>query len=391
MKHAAILVAAGRGRRAGGEAPKQWQRVAGCRVIDHTLAAFCAVEQLHWIVVVVHPEDADRLWSGLPPDLARDPRIAVVSGGATRADSVRSGLQCLVEISGNELHKSNVLIHDAARCCVKTPEILSILDIMAEQGLPAAAPALPVTDALWTGEQGRVTGVHPRAGLYRAQTPQAFAFTDILAAHAAAPADAPDDVAVARAAGLEVAILPGDPENIKVTHAADFARAAKILESRMDIRTGSGFDVHRFGPGDHVMLCGVAVPHERGLQGHSDADVALHAVTDALYGALAEGDIGLHFPPSDPQWKGTESHVFLRHAINLCLEKGFEISNMDITLVCERPRIGPHVPAMRARLAKIAAIDAARVSVKATTSERLGFTGREEGIAAQAVATLVKR
>jgi 2-C-methyl-D-erythritol 4-phosphate cytidylyltransferase/2-C-methyl-D-erythritol 2,4-cyclodiphosphate synthase len=256
--------------------------------------------------------------------------------------------------------------------------------------LPALAPALPVTDALWTGAEGQVTGTRDRTGLYRAQTPQAFDFKTILAAHQAHAGDAADDVAVARAAGVKVAILDGDEDNLKITHPHDFARAEKILGNQMDIRVGSGFDVHRFGPGDHCMLCGVAVPHDRGLQGHSDADVGLHALADAIYGALAQGDIGRHFPPSDPQWKGAESHIFLRHAVALASTLGFKINNIDVTLVCERPKITPHAPAMQAALSEIIGIAPDRISVKATTSERLGFTGREEGIAAQAVVPLVK-
>jgi len=247
-----------------------------------------------------------------------------------------------------------------------------------------------VTDALWTGHEGRVTGTRDRTGLFAAQTPQGFDFAAILCAHRAYDGDAADDVAVARAARIPVTITQGHADNLKITHPGDIDRASRILGGQMDIRTGTGFDVHRFGPGDHCMLCGVAVPHERGLQGHSDADVGLHALADAIYGALAEGDIGHHFPPSDPRWKGAESHVFLRHAVGLAKGKGFEISNMDVTLICERPRIGPHAEAMRAALAKITGVALGRISVKATTTERLGFTGREEGIAAQTVVTLVK-
>jgi 2-C-methyl-D-erythritol 4-phosphate cytidylyltransferase/2-C-methyl-D-erythritol 2,4-cyclodiphosphate synthase len=235
-------------------------------------------------------------------------------------------------------------------------------------------------------------GTQDRAGLYRAQTPQGFALDAIIAAHEAfdtTDGDPADDVEVARAAGLDVAIVEGFEDNMKITTPGDFARADRLLRGKMDIRIGTGFDVHRFGAGDAVVLCGVAVPHARGLQGHSDADVGMHALTDAIYGAMAEGDIGRHFPPSDPQWKGAASDIFLRHAVELAGEKGFRINNMDITLICERPKITPHAPAMMARLAEITGVEATRISVKATTSERLGFTGREEGIAAQAAVTLV--
>ena len=255
---------------------------------------------------------------------------------------------------------------------------------------PGAAPALPVTDALWRGDHGQVSGVQDRTGLFRAQTPQGFRFADLLAAHRAFQGDAADDVQVARAAGLSVQIVDGHEDNLKITHPGDFDRAEKILRGQMDIRLGNGYDVHRFGDGDHVILCGVKIPHGRGLQGHSDADVGMHAVTDALYGALAEGDIGRHFPPSDPQWKGAASEIFLRHAADLVRERGFQISNIDCTLVCEYPKVGPHAAAMQAEMARIMGLTPDRVSIKATTSERLGFTGREEGIAALATAALVK-
>jgi 2-C-methyl-D-erythritol 4-phosphate cytidylyltransferase/2-C-methyl-D-erythritol 2,4-cyclodiphosphate synthase len=255
-----------------------------------------------------------------------------------------------------------------------------------------AAPGLPVVDALWQGE-ATVAAIRPRAGLFRAQTPQGFHLAAIRAAHAAHPGGAADDVEVALAHGLSVAITQGDEDNFKLTRPGDFDRAERLLETRemIDIRTGNGFDVHRFGPGDHVWLCGVKIPHGRGLQGHSDADVGLHTVTDAIYGALAMGDIGTHFPPSDPRWKGAESHIFLTHAVDMAAEMGFGITHADLTFLCERPKIGPHAAAMRARLAELLRIAPERVSVKATTTERLGFTGREEGIAAMATVTLVRQ
>ncbi|GAW34930.1 2-C-methyl-D-erythritol 2,4-cyclodiphosphate synthase [Roseovarius sp. A-2] len=376
MTSAALIVAAGRGTRAGGDLPKQWQPLAGRRVIDWTLDAFLAVSEITRITVVLHPEDMDRL--------ASHPRINVTAGGATRAISVRNGLESMADDPPD-----HVLIHDVARCCI-TPELITAVLNTLHIGAVAAAPALPVTDALWIGAEGRVVATRDRIGLYRAQTPQGFEFSTILAAHRAHAGDAADDVAVARAAGIAVAIVEGHEDNLKITHPQDFARATKILEHQMDIRIGTGYDVHRFGPGDHCMLCGVAVPHDRSLQGHSDADVGMHALTDAIYGALAEGDIGRHFPPSDPQWKGAESHIFLRHAADLATHKGFAINNIDVTLVCERPKVGPHARAMQEALSTITGVVPDRISVKATTSERLGFTGREEGIAAQAAVTLVK-
>jgi 2-C-methyl-D-erythritol 4-phosphate cytidylyltransferase/2-C-methyl-D-erythritol 2,4-cyclodiphosphate synthase len=264
--------------------------------------------------------------------------------------------------------------------------------IVALETHDGAAPALPVVDALWTGKDGVVTGAADRSGLFRAQTPQGFQYSAILAAHAAYTGAAADDVEVARAAGLDVAIVAGDPRAMKITNPTDLARVEHMMKqgtTYVDIRLGNGYDVHKFGPGTHVTLCGLEIAHDHGLVGHSDADVGMHAVTDAIYGALARGDIGQHFPPSDPQWKGAASDIFLRHAVALASEMGFTISNVDCTLVCEFPKIGPHAQAMREKMSKIMGLDADRISVKATTSERLGFTGRGEGIASIATATLV--
>ena len=376
MTTAAIIVAAGRGLRAGGAGPKQWRPLAGRRVADWTLDAFRALPEVTRIVLVVAPKDrAD--WDGLADDT-----VTIVPGGASRDQSVRNGLEAL-----DPARISHVLIHDVARPCIDVATIRRVLEAL--QTHPGAAPALAVTDALWTGVDALVTGTRDRTGLFAAQTPQGFRLDAILAAHRAHPGGAADDVEVARAAGLDVAIVEGHPDNIKITHPGDFARAERILGQKMDIRLGNGYDVHRFGPGDHVILCGVRVPFDRGLQGHSDADVGMHAVTDAIYGALARGDIGQHFPPSDPQWKGAASEIFLRHAVDLAASMGFRIANADCTLVCEFPKIGPHAAAMRAEMARIMGIEVDRVSVKATTSEKLGFTGRGEGIAALATAALV--
>ncbi|SLN26944.1 2-C-methyl-D-erythritol 2,4-cyclodiphosphate synthase [Roseovarius halotolerans] len=361
--------------------PKQWQPLAGRRVIDWTVAAFEAVPEIDHIVVVLHPDDLDRF--------TPRGRVTVTTGGATRADSVRCGLEHLAADMG-ESGILYVLIHDVARACTKPAYITDVLYALRQPGTRAVAPALPVTDALWTGADGHVTGTRDRTGLWRAQTPQAFGFADILSAHRGHRSDAADDVEIARAAQIPVRILEGHEDNLKITHPEDFIRAEKILKDQMDIRIGQGYDVHRFGDGDHVTLCGVRIPHDRGLQGHSDADVAMHALTDAIYGGLAEGDIGRHFPPSDPQWKGAESHIFLRHAVGMASDNGFVINNMDVTLICERPKITPHAPTMVDTLAAITGLCPTRISVKATTSERLGFTGREEGIAAQAAVTLVK-
>lgn len=368
-----LVVAAGRGVRAGGGIPKQYRPLAGRPVIAWAVAAFDGL--VDEVTVVIRPEDRDMARAALGP------RIRLVEGGAERRDSVRAGLAA---VTGDR-----VLIHDAARPAVPRRVIEAVLGALETER--AAAPAIAVVDALWRGTDGAVDGIVGRDGLWRAQTPQGFHTAAIRAAHDRHGADAADDVAVARDAGLRVTIVPGDEEATKITAPEDFARVERMLTGgSMDIRMGNGFDVHRFGPGDHVMLCGVAVPHDRGLQGHSDADVGLHALADALYGALAQGDIGQHFPPTDPQWKGAPSDVFLRHAAGMAREAGFAIGNLDATLICERPKIGPHASAMRARVAEIAAMPVDRVSVKATTTERLGFAGREEGIACMATATLVK-
>ena len=374
MTTAAIIVAAGRGLRAGAGLPKQWRPLAGRPVVAHALAAFAGMAR----VLVIHPDDR-----ALAESVADG--ALIVEGGATRAASVRAALEAL---AGSGVTK--VLIHDAARPSA-SPDLIARV-VAALDHAKGAAPALPVTDALWTGADGRVTGTRDRNGLFRAQTPQGFAFDAILAAHRAHAGEAADDVEVARAAGIDVVMVTGDEANQKLTFPGDFIRAEQALRmtgARMDVRMGNGYDVHAFCAGDGVWLCGIKVPHHKALLGHSDADVGMHALTDAIYGALAEGDIGQHFPPSDPQWKGADSQIFLKHAADLARARGFTITSADVTLVCERPKIGPHAIAMRQALAAIMGVDVARVSVKATTSERLGFTGREEGIAALATAVLV--
>jgi len=376
MKTAAIIVAAGRGTRAGGPLSKQWQILGGRPVAAHAMARFAAHPSITQLVLVLHPDDVDTaLWP-------RDPAAQIVIGGETRAASVRAGLEAL------DADIDQVLIHDAARPLVSSALLDRVLEAL--QTHQGAAPAVKVTDTLWHGEGDQVTGVQDRTGLYRAQTPQGFHLAPLLAALAISTGTETDDVAVARAAGLDVAIVAGDEDNIKITTPDDFARVEQLMRHHMDIRCGNGYDVHRFEPGDHVWLCGVQIPHSRGLQGHSDADVGMHAITDAIYGALGLGDIGQHFPPTDPKWKGAASHIFLEHAVGLATQHGYTISNVDCTLVCERPKIGPHQAAMKAVMAAYMGLNSDRISVKATTSERLGFTGREEGIAALATVALVK-
>jgi 2-C-methyl-D-erythritol 4-phosphate cytidylyltransferase/2-C-methyl-D-erythritol 2,4-cyclodiphosphate synthase len=377
MTTAAIIVAAGRGMRAGGGTPKQWRLLGGRPVVAHALTAFAGLRR----VLVIHPDDraaAEAVADG----------AMVVQGGISRSASVRAALEAL---AGQGV--TRVLIHDAARPGVSPALIGRVLAAL--DSAQGAAPALSVTDALWTGADGRVTGTRDRAGLFRAQTPQGFHYEAILAAHRTHRGEAADDVEVARAAGLDVVMVEGEEANLKLTFPGDFVRAAQGLqlaamkETPMDVRMGNGFDVHAFCPGDGVWLCGVKVPHGKALLGHSDADVGMHALTDAIYGALAAGDIGQHFPPSDPQWKGADSRIFLAHAAQMAIARGYAITSADVTLICERPKVGPHAGARRQALAEIMGVAVDRVSVKATTSERLGFTGREEGIAAMATAVLV--
>lgn len=375
MKTAAIIVAAGRGTRAGGGIPKQWQQLGAKPVAAHAMQPFADHPAIAQLLLVVHPNDLPNApW----PDR---PAAKIITGGATRQDSVLAGLR------GLDDDITHVLIHDAARPLVSKPILDRVLSALAS--FPGAAPALPVADSLWFGMDDLVSGMGDRKHMYRAQTPQGFAKAALLQAHAQYIGTATDDVAVAHAAGLDVAIVPGDETNIKITTADDFARALRLMGTNMDIRIGNGYDVHRFGSGDHVWLCGVKIPFTRSLQGHSDADVGMHAVTDAIYGALGKGDIGQHFPPSDPQWKGAASDIFLKHACQLSHDLGYKINNIDCTLVCEAPKIGPHQAAMKQALADITCVPTDRISVKATTSERLGFTGREEGIASLATVSLV--
>jgi 2-C-methyl-D-erythritol 4-phosphate cytidylyltransferase/2-C-methyl-D-erythritol 2,4-cyclodiphosphate synthase len=390
MSAAALIVAAGRGTRAGDGPPKQYRKVGGRSILARTLARFIDAPGIDRLCVVIRAEDRP-LFEQATADLPCPKPLTVVDGGAERAESVRLGLEAL---AGDPPAK--VLIHDAARPFVSDAVIAAV--IAALDDAPGACASIPIVDALRRAEDGACGPLIPRAGAWRAQTPQGFRFDAILAAHRAHPdPTAPDDAEIARHAGLRVAIVESDADNFKITRPGDFARAERLIAATegdaamLETRMGTGFDVHRFGPGDHVMLCGVRVPHDRGFIAHSDGDVALHALTDAVMGALALGDIGRWFPPSDPQWKGAASDLFLKRALETCAERGFHPTALDVTLICERPKIGPHAEAMRARLAEIAGVALDRVSVKATTSEGLGFAGRGEGIAAQAAATLMGR
>jgi 2-C-methyl-D-erythritol 4-phosphate cytidylyltransferase / 2-C-methyl-D-erythritol 2,4-cyclodiphosphate synthase len=375
----ALIVAAGRGSRFGGAGPKQYAPLGGRPLLRYCLERFRGHPGISSVQAVIHADD-HALYAEATAGLDLPPPAI---GGTTRQESVRRGLE---HIAGQVPER--VLIHDAARPFVDDGMIDRVLAALTSA--PGAIAALAVTDTLKRGIDGRVGGTVPRDGLWRAQTPQGFRFAEILAAHrASAGAEMTDDAAVAERAGLAVALVEGAAENVKITTSEDLIRAERWLAAHQDeTRVGTGFDVHRFAPGDHVMLCGVRVAHDAGLLGHSDADVGLHALTDAILGAIAAGDIGSHFPPGDDRWRGAESTVFLRHAAALVAARGGRIAHVDVTLICERPKVGPHRAAMTTRIAQVLKIDSQRVSIKATTTEGLGFTGRGEGIAAQATATI---
>jgi len=374
-KVVALIVAAGSGSRTGGDMPKQFRLVRGKPMLRHSYEVFAAHPDVARVYIAVgagQEEAARAAIRGL-----RDAHILI--GGATRRDSVFRGLQAIQADGGAD----RVLIHDAARPFLPMKVIDDL--IAALDHAPAAVPALPVVDSLARGTDS-LTETVDRNALWRIQTPQAFRFDDIFKAHANWTGDEPtDDARMLTAAGGEVRIVQGDESLHKFTFSSDFSG-----RSMTTFRSGNGFDVHRLVPNAELWLCGVKIEHDMGLAGHSDADVALHALTDAILGAAAKGDIGDHFPPSDPQWRGASSDQFLAHAIMLARSEGFELANADVTIICERPKIGPLRGAMRARIAEIMSVDVDRISVKATTTEMLGFTGRGEGIAAQATATLEK-
>ncbi|MGB3446776.1 MAG: bifunctional 2-C-methyl-D-erythritol 4-phosphate cytidylyltransferase/2-C-methyl-D-erythritol 2,4-cyclodiphosphate synthase [Xanthobacteraceae bacterium] len=380
---AVIIVAAGRGLRAGPGGPKQYRTLGGRSVIGRAMAAFCGHPQVAAVQPVVNPDDIAIFNQAVGNIRALTP----VNGGATRQASVHAGLEALVATAPDI-----VLIHDAARPFANDALIARAIEAAATTG--AAVPVIPVTDTIkQVDADGHVDATPERAKLRIAQTPQAFRYDVILEAHRRAAREArfdfTDDAALAEWAGLTVATFEGDPANMKLTTPEDFAREEARLGAALgDIRTGTGYDVHAFGDGDHLMLCGVRVPHNRGFLAHSDGDVGLHALVDAILGALADGDIGSHFPPSEPQWKGAASDKFLVYAMERVKARGGRVAHLEVTMICERPKIGPLRDTMRARIAEITGLPLSRVAVKATTSERLGFTGREEGIAATASATI---
>ncbi len=383
-KVAAVVVAAGRGYRAGGDMPKQYREIAGEPVIRPTLAAFLGHPQIDAVQPVIHPDDEGAFRVAT---MGFDDLLPPVPGGATRQASVRAGLAAL-QAAAPEI----VLIHDAARPFLSGDLISRAIAAAKQHG--AAVPAVAITDTVKkVDERDMVSETLDRSRLRTVQTPQAFAYDLIVALHnraaEAGREDFTDDAALAEWAGHAVNVFAGESTNVKLTTNDDFERAEALrMAALADVRTGNGFDVHAFGDGDHVMLAGVRIPHARGVTGHSDADVALHALVDAILGALAEGDIGVHFPPSDPQWRGASSDRFLAFACERVRARSGMIAHLDVTIVCEAPRVGPHRDAMRARIAAIAGIPIGRVAIKATTSEKMGFTGRGEGLVAMATATV---
>jgi 2-C-methyl-D-erythritol 4-phosphate cytidylyltransferase / 2-C-methyl-D-erythritol 2,4-cyclodiphosphate synthase len=374
MRIAAILVAAGTGSRFGADTPKQFLPLLGRPVIRH------AAETLAPHIDILQPVgEAAPIASALAGMAYRPP----VPGGATRQESVRAGLEALAADAPDI-----VLVHDAARPIVGSGTIPALLAAL--KNAAGAIPAVPVADTLKRVENGLITATVSRDGLFRAQTPQAFRFDLLLAAYrAGAAVAATDDASLLEAMGESVAIVPGSEDNIKLTYTEDLPRLERAMTPRLIPRVGTGFDVHALEAGRKLMLCGIAIPHEKGLAGHSDADVGIHALCDSIYGALAEGDIGRHFPPSDAAWRDADSARFLAHAAERIAARGGILANADITLICERPKIAPHAAAMAKRLASVLGVEPSRISVKATTTERLGFAGRGEGIAAQAVATIL--
>ncbi len=385
----ALIVAAGRGSRAGAEGgPKQYRPLAGKAVLARTAEAFLNHDRIDAVRIIIHCDDHDLYEAALAGLTSHAKLLAPVIGGAERQDSVRLGLTSLEDTA-----PQSVLIHDAARPFIDAETIARVIDALdAHHGAIAALPVFDTIKKADGAASPRIADTVPRDHLWRAQTPQGFRFADILAAHKTAEGQKlTDDAAVAEASGLSVALVNGSPDNMKITQAEDFGMAETLLGRKAtmnEFRTGHGFDVHAFEDGDAVILCGIAIPHDKKLKGHSDADVAMHALTDAILGALGAGDIGDHFPPSDPQWKGAASHIFLEKARDLVVERGGAITHCDITIMCEAPKIGPHRDAMRGSLSEILSVSTERLSVKATTTEELGFTGRREGVAAMATATI---
>jgi 2-C-methyl-D-erythritol 4-phosphate cytidylyltransferase/2-C-methyl-D-erythritol 2,4-cyclodiphosphate synthase len=380
-KIAAIIVAAGKGTRAGSALPKQYRLIGGKPVLAHTLEAFLQHDAVEYVLPVI--SENDEYYEKTAAPVASDKLLQPVIGGATRQKSVRNGLEAL-----SKLDVTHVLIHDAARPFVSEGIITDI--VAGLQDNQAVIPAVAIKDTLKrVSSDMTIEQSVDREGLWGAQTPQGFDYQLITKLHTEHhDKQVTDDASLCELAGQPVAIIEGDAANFKITTPEDFLLAEKHLQTQHEFRTGSGFDVHAFETGDAVTLCGVSIPHTHKLKGHSDADVAMHTLTDAIYGAIAAGDIGQHFPPSEEKWRGASSDIFLKHACEMVRERGGELTSVDVTIICEAPKVGPHHEAMQQRLADIIGISPSRISVKATTTEKLGFTGRGEGIAASAIATV---
>lgn len=379
VKIKAIIVAAGDGSRVGGPLPKQYQKISGVPILAQTIKRFEEVDIVDEIVVVIAKKHHGYFDDIIMPLVKKIPKISY--GGNTRNESVHEGLKCT---NDSDL----VLIHDGARPFVSKKLIKKIIDKTLTKG--AAAPGIKVTDSLWRGENNVVLKTEDRLNMYKAQTPQGFFNKDIINNYKNIKNEPSDDVELAISNGLKVEIVEGEEKNIKITTMDHINQSNKTLSDNLSVRTGIGYDVHAFKKGSVIILCGLKIPFKKSLKGHSDADVAMHAITDAIYGAIAEGDIGIWFPPDNPKWKNKESKLFLRHASTLAIKKGYAISNIDCTMICEEPKIQPYAKEMISNLAKILNLSEERISVKATTSEGLGFTGRKEGIAAQAIVTVLR-
>lgn len=390
---AVVIVAAGRGERAGGDGPKQYRLLAGIPVIARTLKAFRAWQPNCPVVIVRHADDETLLSQALGSETKN---VIPVEGGATRQESVRRGLHALADLKRPPSH---VFIHDAARPFVSPVLLDTVIRAIEANPNTGVIPALPVSETLKAaGADGQIERTVPRDGLYRAQTPQVFPLQTILDVHDRAANEHDfeftDDASLFEWASLPVRLIPGEARNVKLTYPEDFAEAERMLSNQAgsplpDVRVGHGYDTHQLVSGDRIILCGVEIAHDRKLSGHSDADVGFHALTDALLATIGAGDIGSHFPPSDPQWKGASSDIFLDHAANLVRDAGGRITHCDVTIICEEPKIGPHREVMREAIARVVGVDAGRISVKATTNEKIGFVGRQEGVVALATATAV--
>ena len=376
----AIIVAAGRGTRAGNGIPKQYRKIGKKSILHHTINSLLAHNKINNILCVIHEDDIT-LFADIASKINNIRLSKAILGGETRSESVFNGLK--------SASSDYVLIHDGARPCLPISALNRLIDGLEKND--ACFLGLPVVDTLWSVSNTKITENIPRETVWKAQTPQAFKLSKIYNAYKNTNQTSTDDVGIAHAAGIKVTPIIGSEKNIKITNPEDFNLAEQYIGNKMDIRVGNGFDVHALGIGSYIILNGIKIPHTKSMIGHSDADVAMHAITDAIFGGLCEGDIGQWFPPTDKTWENASSDIFLKKAVKLCEEQNYSINHIDCTIICETPKIGPHAEKMRENIAKITNISISKISIKATTTEQLGFTGRNEGIAAQATATLIKK